>query len=528
MDTELADPANTSLEQILRRRAAWVAACVVVFAVLAYGYSKHQTKKYTATAAVAFNTEPLNQQIAGLSGTSNTQGLIAQQTNNRELVKLGDMATETARTVGHGLTAAAVESSVAVSAQGETNIVTVAATSPSPALAAAIANTYVKHFVKEQRALSRAYFRSALRLVQRQLAELPPAQRYGTDGLDLVNRAHTIDLLAGLGYNNVQVAQEASVPTSPSSPKTKTNTLLGAIVGLLAGFGVAFLLERVDKRFRRPEELEAMYGAPVLGAVPKSAALAGTARRSLDEKPLPSAVGVALSLIRAHLRFLNVDRDVRAILVASPASGDGKTTIALGLAEVAARSGGRVLLVEADLRQPSLAQHLDLRTGPGLADVLTGVASTEEAIQSLAIDDPQDGHPSTHVLDVLAAGAVRRHNPAELLESPAMGTIIDQARVVYDFVVVDSTPLTVVSDAFPLLARVDGVVVVGRVGKSRTDAAERLHQVLEASGVDVLGVIANDSKSSGSVAYANRRPARREGEADREVSPEPAAPTAKV
>ena len=357
MDNELADPTNRSFEQILRRRALWIVACVVVLAAGAYGYSKHQPKKYTATAAVEFNSNPLNQQIAGLGGGVSSQGLIAQQTNDRELVKLGDMAAKTAHAIGHGLTVAEVAASVSVSVQGETNVVTVSATSTSPALSAAIANRYVKQFVKEQRTSNRSYFKSALRLVNRQLAELPPAQRYGTDGLDLVNRAHTLGLLAGLGYNSAEVAQEATVPTSPSSPKTKTNTLLGAILGLLLGLGIAFLLERIDRRIRSPEDLETIYQAPMLGVVPKSSALATGSRRGQSGMSLPAAEAEAFSLIRAHLRFLNVDRDVRTVLIASPAPGDGKTTIALRLAEAAARSGSTVLLVEADLRQPTLARQ---------------------------------------------------------------------------------------------------------------------------------------------------------------------------
>jgi succinoglycan biosynthesis transport protein ExoP len=207
------------------------------------------------------------------------------------------------------------------------------------------------------------------------------------------------------------------------------------------------------------------------------------------------------SLIRAHLRFFNVDRELRTVLIASPAPGDGKTTIAVHLAAAAARSGSRVLLLELDLRQPSLAEQLGIQPGAGLADVLTGAASMREATQSVDLQAaPGEGTPS-HTLDVLAAGAMLPPNPGELLESHAMDGVLERAKSAYDLVVIDTPPLTAVSDAFPLLTKVDGVVIVGWVGRSRRDAAEQLHQVLADSGAPLLGVIANGSKSSGPTPY---------------------------
>jgi capsular exopolysaccharide synthesis family protein len=501
------DQTGLSIEQflgILRRRAPWILLCFVLATGAAYGFSKRQVKKYTATASVAFNNNPLGQQIAGLSSSSggSNSSVLTQQASNLELVSLGDMAAKTAHLLGHGLTDEKVSASLHVSGKGESSIVAVSATATSPTIAAAIANIYTRQFVKEQQRANRQFFKSALALVNKQLAALSPAQRIGSDGLDLVDRAHTLGLLAELGYNDVQVAQEALVPTSPSSPKTKRNTGLGAVLGLLLGLGVAFLFERFDRWVRDPEELEAIYRLPMLGVVPKSAALARPTRRDGGRgAALPPAEAEAFSLIRAHLRFFNIDRDVRMVVVVSPASGDGKTTIALHLAEAATRSGSRVLLLEVDLRQPTLVQQLDIESGPGLADVLIGGISMNEAIQSVDLQAPSGEDVRGHTLDVLAAGALLPPNPGELLESHAMGAVLEQAKSAYDLVVIDTPPLTAVSDAFPLLTKVNGVVIVGRVGRSRRDAAEQLQQVLASSGAPLLGVIANGSKSGGPIPY---------------------------
>jgi receptor protein-tyrosine kinase len=157
--------------------------------------------------------------------------------------------------------------------------------------------------------------------------------------------------------------------------------------------------------------------------------------------------------------------------------------------------GARVLLVEADLRRPTIAQQFDISPGPGLADVLIGVAPMNGAVQSVALDGRQADGAAGRTLDVLVAGATLPPNPGELIESHAMEALLGSAKSAYDLVVIDTPPLTAVSDAFPLLSKVDGVVIVGRVGRNRRDVAQRLHQTLAGAGAPLLGVIANGFKT---------------------------------
>ena len=391
--------------RILRRRVLLITLCIVVVAGAAFGYSKHQTQKYTATASLAFSSNQISQQVLGLEPTSGNPA--AEQASNIELVKLGDMATKTAALLGHGLTTDKVAASVSVTGEGESSIVDVTASATSPTLAAAIANTYSTQFVKEQRNANHQYFSSALALVNTQLTRLTPIQRLGDDGLSLQDRAQTLGLLEGLDYGSAQVAQEALAPISPSSPKTSRNTMLGLLLGLLIGLGLAFVLERLDSRVRGAEDLEAIYGLPLLGVVPESSALAASPSRGDNERvALPPAEAEAFSLIRAHLRFFNVDRELRTILIASPAPGDGKTTIARHLAAAAARLGSRVLLLEADLRHPTLAQPLGIQAGPGLAEVLIGAIPMGEATHRVDLEASLGEGVNGRTLDVLTASAV--------------------------------------------------------------------------------------------------------------------------
>ncbi len=454
---------------------------------------------YTATASLVFNNDQQAQQIAGLPVVYNSSPQVQQNTNVR-LVQLGDMAARTAAALGGGSTKEEVLSDLSITAQGESDIVDVAATADTPRRATEIANTYTTLFVEEQQSSGHAYYAAALRLVNKQLAALSAKERVGAAGLALQDRAQSLGVLAELRNGTVQVAQAAERPTSPSSPKVSRNTILGAALGLLLGLSLAFLLERLDRRIRDPKDLEEIYRLPLLGVVPESAALSRPGKGK-SGKMLPHSEEEAFHLIRAHLRYFNVDRELRTLLVASAAPRDGKTTVARFLASASAMVGLRVLLLEADLRRPTLSRQIGTNPGPGLSDVLIGASSIAEATQVVELDSNIDDDAAGRTLDVMAAGATLPPNPGELLESNAMGTLLERARAAYDLVVIDTPPLTAVSDAFPLLSKVDGVVIVGRVGRNRRDVAERLHVTLTGAGAPLLGVVANGFKSGALSAY---------------------------
>jgi succinoglycan biosynthesis transport protein ExoP len=497
MDANETDLTLRRVLAVLWRRAPIVLACFVVAVAASVAYSRSVQKKYTATAALLFNDTPLSQQVAGLQAVPNINQQSLQDTNTK-LLKLGDLARRTAAQVGHGLTAGAVAGSVSISPQGDTTVIGVSSTLASPALAARVANTYAGLFVSEQQNGNRQYYRSALATVEGQIAKLTPAQLRGNQGLGLQTRAQSLATLAQLRNDTVSLAQSAAVPTAASSPSIKRNTVVAALLGLLIGLGLALGVERLDQNVRDPEELEGIYGLPLLGAVPDSSALRRGGRGS-RRTAATSAVADTFQFVRARLRYFNVDRDLRTLAIVSAQPGDGKTTIAHWLADATAAVGSRALLIETDLRRPTLAEELGVAAGPGLTDVLVGARTLDEVIQKAALVTGQDPE-GEHRLDVVVAGALPP-NPAEMLESHAMSEMIAQAKAKYEFVVIDTAPLGAVSDCLPLLRIVDGVAVVASMGNNRRDVARRLAATLQSVNAPLLGVIANRVKGRDSALY---------------------------
>ncbi len=187
------------------------------------------------------------------------------------------------------------------------------------------------------------------------------------------------------------------------------------------------------------------------------------------------------------------------------------------------------MLIEADLRRPTMAQQFEIHAGAGLSDVLIGAVAMNDAVQSISLDLSGNNASTARTLDVLLAGALPPPNPGELIESRAMENLLEGARSTYDLVVIDTPPLTVVSDAFPLLGKVDGVIIVGRVGRNRRDVAARLRETLVAAGAPLLGVVANGFKAGrlGSYGYGygyDYAPAKPEQPSSILVSPNGVAP----
>jgi polysaccharide biosynthesis transport protein len=468
----------------IRRRIGLVALCVLMTPAAVLAVALASEKKYTASASLLFRDAGFDQQLFGaplfIPGDAERRAA-----TNEKLVSLGVVADRTARRVGGGLTGGEVSSKVETKAEGKSDILSVVATDADPRRAAGLANAFAREYIAVRRKADREKVRQARELVSRSVERLSPSERKSQRGRLLQEREQQLETIGALQTGNAELAQRASIPTAPSSPKPVRDAALAAGLGLVLGIGLALLFERLDRRMRDPKEVEAAFDRPILATIPETRALA----QGPYVTDLHSGEGEAFRMLNASLRYFNIDREVRTVLVTSPAPGDGKTTVAWNLASAAASPENRVLLIEADLRHPGMASFIGAAPPNGLSSVLSGQAELHEAVQQVPVPEQQNG-ALRRTVDVLFAGPLPP-NPAELLESDRMRDLLETAQRTYDLVIVDTPPTSVVSDAIPLLNQVGGVIVVGRLGKSTRDSVARLNEQLQNLRAPTLGVVVN-------------------------------------
>jgi len=474
----------------LARRLWVIGLCVVVAGGAAYALSKSQTQKYSATAQLLLSQLPFESQLAGGLDTGSGQpqsSSPAAQGADPTQVKIASLPVVADRTAAVlGVSGGRVEADVSVSGDNNANFAYVKATDPDRRFAARLANAFAVQYIAFQKQAQQ----QAIAQARDVLAREQGAQ--GVDQQDLTSNLAKLRTLEALQTGNAQLIQRASVPGSPSSPKTARNTALGLGIGLLIGLLLAYVFELLDRRVKDPEEFEKLYKRPTLGAIPQSPALA---KVNFHAPELKARDRDAFRMLRANLRYFNIDREVNSLMVTSAAGGEGKTTIAWNLAAAAAEAGARTLLLEADLRDPQLVKRFKVPADRGLSDILTGQAQPSQVIHQVMVTNRTNGH-APMPLDVITAG---RHapNPTDLLESEAMQKLIDEAERHYDLVIIDPPPTTIVSDAVPLIKRVSGVMVVCRLGTSKRDEAIHLNTHLHNLAAPLLGIVIND--------IANRR-----------------------
>lgn len=295
----------------------------------------------------------------------------------------------------------------------------------------------------------------------------------------LLSRSKETDVTRELKTSNIRIVDPAIVPAKPVRPNLKKDLVLGLLLGMGLGIGLAFFIEHLDSTVKTPDDVRGFLGVPLLAVIPE---------RTGEELVLLHAAGHGVfaegyRTLRTALSYSWPEEGSRVILLTSAGPGEGKTLTSVNLGLTLASLTARVLLIDCDMRRPHAHACLGGYRSPGLSDVLVGKADFDKAIQ----------RPEVAPLHLLAAGTAVP-SPADLLTVGAVRRVIEELRLRYDWIVLDTPPANAVADPLILAPLVDGVVIVtGAEMLPRAAVRGVLHRVAE-TGVRILGVVLNRAR----------------------------------
>jgi capsular exopolysaccharide synthesis family protein len=308
-----------------------------------------------------------------------------------------------------------------------------------------------------------------------------------------LTQAATFDQ-GGRTIQPVQLSRRATAPGPPVSPNPKRDGLLGGLVGLTVGLLLAFLRDALDRRFKSSREISEELQLPIVGFVRRQA-LGKTASAANGHKALSEADLDSFRIVRTNVDFLDVDKPPKSLLVTSALPKEGKSTVAAALAASHAAAGETTLLLECDLRFPSLANRLGLNAGPGLSDFLAGRATPADVLQKVELGNTgASSNGISHTVSTsgqllcIVAGS-STPGPAELLRSKRFAAFLAEVAEAYDTVVIDSSPLLPVADTLELLPLVDGVLVCVRASQTTREEGRAVRETLSRFSRRPVGVV---------------------------------------
>jgi capsular exopolysaccharide synthesis family protein len=497
---------------IIRHWAWLIVLGTAVAGGTAYVVSRNTTPVYRASIRLLIDQAP------GAGGNEYSQALLSERLARTytELIRARPVLRQTIETLNLPLSVGELTRMVAVSQTRDTQIIGLSVEDIDPERAALIANTVAAVFIEQNQELQNARYANAvagwelwlqeqadrIESVEVQINSFPAAQ--DAEERAALSRLETQLNEAQIGYTRgfnelqalrvsqakessaVVVVEPAEAMRTPIRPRTQQNTLLAAVVGAMLALGLVFLIEYLDDTVKTPEQvlqdtdLATLGGiAHIKGAQPNEKLVA----LHMPRAPLAEAYRV----LRTNLAFAAVDGGLQTVMVTSASPSEGKSTTVANLALVMAQAGQRVILVDADLRRPTLHKIFKTSNNRGLTTSLVD-GSTPVADHCCEIDIAN--------LRLLTSGPLPP-NPAELLNSQRMRQLIRELEAEADVVLFDTPPVLSVADASILAAQVAGTLIVVKAGQTRREALLRSAEGLQKTGANLLGVVINSLRPSG-------------------------------
>ena len=471
---------------------------VIIVPLVAIGVSTQQEKIYQATSEVLLDRQDLGAALTGIQNANADRDPERYARTQAAIASVPEVAKRAIQISGvEGLTAVELLDHSTVSPRIDSDLLRFTVDNPDPDAATRLATAYASAFTNYKLETETASLRGARRELEGRLADLRSegavnSQMYA-DVFTKVQDLRTLELL----QSRVSVVKRADT-ADQIRPRPIRSAALGVFLGLLIGFGFAFLWNALDRRIRSEDEVEDGLDLPLLARLPRySKQTHGRASLVMLGNPgHPAAESVRL--LRTNLELSARQDGAKTIMVTSAAPREGKSTTIANLAVAFARAGHRVVLVDLDLRGPSVSRTFDLVGKPGITDVTMNRVGLDHALVPIGLSHSAVARNSTSIggsLNVLPAGTIPP-DPGEFVGTPQLAAVLEKLRQQHDFVLIDAPPILVVGDAMSLSTLVDDLFVVVRLDVTNRPMLNDMARALRSCACGRLGFVLTNVDAS--------------------------------
>ena len=501
---------------VLWRRKLVLLSVIILATAAAFFLAWRQTPQYSASATLIYeasldvtspnsnaslDTNQLTLELQGVSDEIASPGM--HELAKALLLKRG--VTSTDYTIS--------SSTVADSKSGTIrDTASIFAYSSDPTLAAAAANAYADVYVDWRKRSVKAQIAEAITAMEREARDYSKAEQLSSDYLLLLSQLRNFKTSYATATGNFRVLSPATKPTAPYAPRPTRSAILGFCVGLFTAIGLVLILEQLDTRLRKTEDITAIIDSPILSRVPRIPKTELRENRLVCLTHPNGHAAETFRILRTNLEFLSVDQDVNSLSIISCVRDEGKSVTLANLAIALAVAGNRVVIVDGDLRGPQMHNYFGLDNSDGVSTVATGQTPLADALQqyrptvdtdtALALRGPDggsllsdDNEDVTLDIRVLTSGPIPP-NPSEIISSQVFGDIIAQLSRDADIVLVDSPALLVVSDTFALCSKVDGFIFLIDLEIARGPQLRRAAEQVSGIPSRLLGLVVARGKET--------------------------------
>lgn len=454
--------------------------------------------KYTSSSELLIENSGVEKALFGTSLFDNTTYQMERDVQTRaEMIKSPQVVEAVQKRLG--VTDNVVDK-IDVNSVKDTNVIRITAVDTDPNMARDLADGFASEFIEWRRQSNRSAIQDARQLVEQQLARAQPANR---DALQ--QKLDDLRISEVLQTGNVELIKNASAALTPVSPKPGQNTVIAFVVALIAGCGLALLLNIFDTNLRETSEIEKEIKLPIIGMIPPIHHNDNGSYQPIFTTDPMGSEAESFRVLRTNLQYVDLGKNVKSMLITSMAPSEGKSTTLVNLALALAISGKKVIIMDADFRRPTIDKQLSLDNSIGLTNVIAGNCSLREALQMVDLSELSLNHlknsqgaygdsgNTTKLFNsqflYCATTGPMPPNPGEIVSSLQFKEIINKAKGYADYVLVDAPPIMSVGDAASMASSVDGMILVIKLLHTSRNLLPQAQKFIESMPCTPLGVV---------------------------------------